>query len=72
MNFTPEQLTEALAARQVSSECARCSTPEAFDVVEGVVYAEVKGGQNIPHAALSCRRCGHLELHALSALGLDS
>jgi ribosomal protein L37E len=72
MTFTPEQVTEALADRQVSTECARCGTPEAFDVVTGFVYAEVRGGENIRNAALVCRRCGHLELHALSVLGLES
>jgi hypothetical protein len=72
MRFTPQQVTEALAVRQVSTQCSRCSTPEAFDVVEGLVYTEVVGGQNVPAAALVCRRCGYLALHSLDVLGLGS
>jgi ribosomal protein L37E len=72
MTFTPEQVTDALAARQVSTQCPRCSTPEAFDVVDGFVYAEVVGGQNIATAVLVCRRCGHQSLHSLEVLGLSA
>ena len=72
MSFTPEQVTEALAARQVSTQCPRCDTPEAFDVVEGYVRTEITGGQNLQSVALACRRCGYLSLHSLEALGLDS
>jgi hypothetical protein len=72
MSHTPEQVTEALAARQVSTQCPRCSTPDAFDVISGFVYAEVRGGENIRHAGLQCRRCGYLSLHSLDILGLES
>jgi hypothetical protein len=71
MSHTPQQVTEALAARQVSTQCPRCSTPEAFDVLDGFVYAEVVGGQNIRNAGLQCRRCGYLSLHSLAVLGFD-
>jgi ribosomal protein S27AE len=72
MPFTPQQVTEALAARQVSTQCPRCSTPDAFEVLAGFVYAEVRGGQNIRNAGLQCRRCGFLSLHSLDVLGLES
>jgi 5-methylcytosine-specific restriction endonuclease McrA len=72
MDFTPQQVAEALAARQVSTQCPRCTTPEAFDVVDGLIYLDLIGGQNLRNAALTCRRCGFLSLHSLAALGLDT
>jgi hypothetical protein len=72
MTFTPEQVTEALADRQVSTQCPRCSTPEAFDVADGFVYAEIVGGPNIATAVLVCRRCGYQSLHSLAVLGLSA
>ena len=71
MRFSTDQVTQALAARQVSTQCPRCTTPDAFDVVDGLVYTEVVGAQDLSHAALVCRRCGHLALHSLEVLGLD-
>jgi len=71
MDFTPQQVTDALAARQVSTQCPRCTTPEAFDVAEGLVHLNHVGGQNLRTAALVCRRCGYLSLHSLVVLGLE-
>jgi C4-type Zn-finger protein len=70
MDATPQQVTDALAARQVSTQCPRCTTPEAFDALEGMVYLDHIGGQNLRTATLVCRRCGYLSLHALDVLGL--
>jgi len=71
MNFTPEQVTEALAARQVSTQCPRCSTPEAFDVVEGYLLTDIVGQQRTAQAVLICRHCGFVSLHVLEVLGLS-
>ena len=71
MDVTPQQVTDALAARQVSTQCPRCGTPEAFDVLEGLVYLDHFGGQNLRTATLVCRRCGYLSLHSLATLGLE-
>lgn len=71
MGHTPEEISAALTARQVSTQCPRCLTPEAFDIVPGFVRTEVTGGQNITSAALVCRRCGFTSLHNFDVLGLD-
>jgi hypothetical protein len=70
MDVTPEQVAEALSDRQVSSQCPRCTTPEAFDVSQGLVRTEVTGAaSNLRSAALVCRRCGFVSLHSLEVLG---
>jgi len=71
MDFTNQQVTDALTARQVSTQCPRCTTPEAFDVSRGLIYLDHIGGQNVRTASLVCRRCGYLSLHSLAALGLE-
>jgi hypothetical protein len=71
MNLTPEQVTEALTARQVSTQCPRCATPDAFDVFPGLFRMEVVGNQNLNNAVLVCRHCGHVALHSLEVLGIE-
>ena len=71
MNLTPEQVTEALTSRQVSTQCPRCGTPEAFDVHPGLFRMEVVGSQNVNNAVLVCRRCGNVALHSLEVLGIE-
>jgi hypothetical protein len=70
--FTPDQVTQALAARQVPTQCPRCTTPDAFDVADGFLRGDIVGGQNLTSAVLVCRRCGFVSLHSLAALGLSA
>jgi len=81
MKLTQElknQIAQNLQNKGAIKPCSRCGHPK-FSLLDGFVNfplaQEVSnnviiGGPNVPSAVVACENCGHLEFHALGAIGL--
>ena len=81
MKLTPElktQIVQRLQDKGATKPCSRCGHPK-FSLLDGFVNfplarevsnSVIVGGPNVPSAVVACENCGHLEFHALGAIGL--
>ena len=73
-----QKIAKSLEEKGALKPCARCGHPN-FSLLDGfstiplsqeVSNNIVLGGPSVPCAVVACNNCGHLEFHALGALGL--
>ena len=81
MKLTQElknEIAQKLQEKGAIKPCSRCGH-QKFSLLDGFINfpmtQEVSnnviiGGPNVPSAVVACENCGHLEFHALGAIGL--
>jgi hypothetical protein len=75
---TKEKIAKRLQDKGAVKPCARCGN-QRFSLLDGLINFPmtqelsnnvIVGGPSVPCAVVGCDNCGHLEFHALGAIGL--
>jgi predicted nucleic-acid-binding Zn-ribbon protein len=73
-----EEIVKKLQEKGAVKSCSRCGHPK-FSLLDGFISFPMSqeisnnlivGGPSVPCAVVACDNCGHLEFHALGAIGL--
>ncbi|MEX0967376.1 MAG: hypothetical protein WD077_09065 [Bacteroidia bacterium] len=76
--FNSQDIIKELNKKGPVKSCQRCGT-RSFEIAEGYVeisLAKNLGGftnpnQKVPAIVVICKHCGHINFHAIGALGYD-
>ena len=71
------KIIEILNSKGATAPCSRCGNA-TLTLVDGYMMPTVQdgvdgfqiGGARVPCVATACKRCGHMDLHAMGVLGL--
>ena len=75
---TKEMIANQITKKGALKPCARCGE-QNFSLLDGFVSLPLSqelsnnviiGGPSVPCAVVACSTCGHIDFHALGALGL--
>jgi predicted nucleic-acid-binding Zn-ribbon protein len=75
---TKEKIAQRLQEKGAVKPCSRCGN-QRFSLLDGFVNFPMTqelsnnviiGGPSVPCAVVACDNCGHMEFHALGAIGL--
>jgi hypothetical protein len=75
---TKQKIAQRLQEKGAVKPCSRCGHPK-FSLLDGFVSFPMSqeisnnvviGGPSVPCAVVACDNCGHMEFHALGAIGL--
>ena len=75
---TKQNIAKRIEEKGALKPCARCGL-QNFSLLDGFASIPLSqeisnnviiGGPNVPCAVIVCSNCGHIDFHALGALGL--
>jgi hypothetical protein len=75
---TKQKIAQKIEEKGELKPCVRCGL-QNFSLLDGFVSLPLTqeisnnvllGGPNVPCAVVACTNCGHIDFHALGALGL--